>query len=216
MTGSILIANRGEIALRAIRTIERLGLKSVAVYSDPDSATPHVEMADEAHRLGPGPVSESYLLKERLLDVARESGAVAVFPGYGLLSENTDFARMCEEGGVKWLGPTPDQIIAFGLKHEARRLAGEAGVPLVPGTELLESLEEALGAAAEIGYPLMLKSTAGGGGIGMKVVRDDAELRKEFESVVRLSERSFGSGAVFLERFIERGRHVEVQVFGDG
>lgn len=216
MEGKILIANRGEIAVRAIRTVKELGLEAISVYSDPDHASPHVDMADEAHRLGPGPVAESYLLKERLLELAIETGAAAVFPGYGLLSENTDFARMCDEAGVKWLGPTADQIIAFGLKHEARRLAGDAGVPLVPGTELLESLEDALVEAESIGYPLMLKSTAGGGGIGMKIVRDEDELRREFETVVRLSERSFGSGAVFLERFIERGRHVEVQVFGDG
>jgi len=212
----ILIANRGEIADRAIRTFKRLGYQSIAVYSDPDLAAPHVDHADEAHRLGPGPVSESYLLKDKLLEIATTAGADAVFPGYGLLSENTDFARMCEDAGVKWMGPTPEQIIAFGLKHEARRLAGEAGVPLVPGTDLLENAEAAVSSAQDIGYPVMLKSTAGGGGIGMKVCRDDAELRREFESVVRLSERSFGSGSVFIERFIERGRHVEVQIFGDG
>lgn len=212
----ILIANRGEIAARAIRTVHALGMEAVAVFSDPDIASPHVDIADEAHRLGPGPVSESYLLKDKLIEVALASGAAAVFPGYGLLSENTDFARMCEESGVKWLGPTPEQIIAFGLKHEARRLAGDAGVPLVPGTDLLENAEAAVSAAAEIGFPVMLKSTAGGGGIGMKVCRDEDELRSEFESVVRLSERSFGSGGVFVERFIERGRHVEVQIFGDG
>jgi urea carboxylase len=212
----ILIANRGEIAARAIRTFQRLGYRSVAVYSDPDYASPHVDLADESHRLGPGPVSESYLLKDRLLEIAIASGASAVFPGYGLLSENTDFARMCEDAGVKWLGPTPEQIIAFGLKHEARRLAGEAGVPLVPGTGLLDDADAAVAAALGIGYPVMLKSTAGGGGIGMKVCGDEAELRREFETVVRLSERSFGSGSVFLERFIERGRHVEVQIFGDG
>ncbi len=212
----ILIANRGEIAARAIRTFQKLGYGSIAVYSDPDYASPHVDLADESHRLGPGPVSDSYLLKGKLLEVARSSGASAVFPGYGLLSENTEFARMCEEAGVKWLGPTPEQIIAFGLKHEARRLAGQAGVPLVPGTDLLENAEVAVTAAEIIGYPVMLKSTAGGGGIGMKVCRDAAELRREFESVVRLSERSFGSGSVFIERFIERGRHVEVQIFGDG
>ncbi|MBB5350947.1 urea carboxylase [Haloferula luteola] len=212
----ILIANRGEIAARAIRTIHALGMKAIAVYSDPDMASPHVDLADESHRLGPGPVSESYLRKERLIEIAGETGAAAVFPGYGLLSENTEFARMCEDAGVKWLGPTPEQIIAFGLKHEARRLAGEAGVPLVPGTDLLADAAAALAAAEEIGYPVMLKSTAGGGGIGMKVCRDAAELRREFESVVRLSERSFGSGGVFLERFIERGRHIEVQIFGDG
>ena len=212
----ILIANRGEIAARAIRTFKHLGYQSIAVYSDPDYAAPHVELADDSHRLGPGPVSESYLLKEKLLEIAKSSGADAVFPGYGLLSENTGFARMCEDAGVKWLGPTPEQIIAFGLKHEARRLAGHAGVPLVPGTDLLENAEAAAQAAKIIGYPVMLKSTAGGGGIGMKVCRDDAELRREFETVVRISERSFGSGGVFIERFIERGRHVEVQIFGDG
>ena len=212
----ILIANRGEIAARAIRTFKQLGYQSIAVYSDPDYAAPHVDLADEAHRLGPGPVSESYLLKDKLLEIATSSGADAVFPGYGLLSENTGFARMCEEAGVKWLGPTPEQIIAFGLKHEARRLAGEAGVPLVPGTGLLENSAAAVAAAETLGYPVMLKSTAGGGGIGMKVCRDADELRREFETVVRLSERSFGSGSVFIERFIERGRHVEVQIFGDG
>ncbi len=216
LQSAILVANRGEIAARAIRTFQKLGYRSIAVYSDPDYPAPHVELADEAHRLGPGPVSESYLLKDKLLEIATSSGANAVFPGYGLLSENTDFARMCEEAGVKWLGPTPEQIIAFGLKHEARRLAGEAGVPLVPGTDLLENADAAVSAAEGIGYPVMLKSTAGGGGIGMKVCRDAEELRREFETVVRLSERSFGSGSVFLERFIERGRHVEVQIFGDG
>ncbi len=212
----ILIANRGEIAARAIRTFKKLGYESIAVYSDPDDGAPHVDLADEAHRLGPGPVSESYLLKEKLIEIAKSSGAHAVFPGYGLLSENTDFARMCENADIKWLGPTPEQIIAFGLKHEARRLAGDAGVPLVPGTGLLENAQAAIIAAHEIGYPVMLKSTAGGGGIGMKVCHDEAELLREFESVVRLSERSFGSGSVFLERFIQRGRHVEVQIFGDG
>ena len=216
LQSKILVANRGEIATRAIRTFKKLGYQSIAVYSEPDSGAPHVDLADEAHLLGPGPVSESYLLKDKLLEIAGSSGASAVFPGYGLLSENTDFARMCEDAGVKWLGPTPEQIIAFGLKHEARRLAGEAGVPLVPGTGLLENAEAAIPAAKEIGYPVMLKSTAGGGGIGMKVCRDEAELVREFESVVRLSERSFGSGGVFIERFIQRGRHVEVQIFGDG
>ncbi len=213
---NILIANRGEIAARAMRTFARLGHRSIAVYSDPDYASPHVELADEAHRLGPGPVAESYLLKDRLLEIAAGSGAHAVFPGYGLLSENADFARMCEEAGVKWLGPTPDQIAAFGLKHEARRLAGEADVRLVPGTGLLDDAAAAVAAAEGIGYPVMLKSTAGGGGIGMKVCRDAADVPGGFETVARLGERGFGSGAIFLERFIERGRHVEVQIFGDG
>ncbi len=212
----IIIANRGEIAARAIRTFKKLGYQSIAVYSEPDSGAPHVDLADEAYLLGPGPVSESYLLKEKLVEIARSTGANAVFPGYGLLSENTDFARMCEDAGVKWMGPTPEQIIAFGLKHEARRLAGEADVPLVPGTGLLDGVQSAVTSAEAIGYPVMLKSTAGGGGIGMKVCRDEDELRREYDSVVRLSERSFGSGSVFIERFIQRGRHVEVQIFGDG
>jgi len=212
----ILIANRGEIAARAIRTFKKLGYQSIAVYSDPDAASPHVDLADEAYRLGPGPVSESYLLKDKLLEIAKISGASAVFPGYGLLSENTDFAKLCEDNGIRWLGPTPEQIIAFGLKHEARRLAGDAGVPLVPGTDLLENVEAAVVASQQLGFPLMLKSTAGGGGIGMKICHSEEELRREFESVVRLSQRSFGSGAVFLERYVQRGRHVEVQIFGDG
>jgi urea carboxylase len=216
MKATILIANRGEIAARAIRTCRKMGLRSVAVYSEADVDSPHVALADEAFCLGPGPVAESYLRQEELVRIGQETGAAAVFPGYGLLSENTDFAGRCEAAGMRWLGPTPEQILAFGLKHEARRLAGEAGVPLVPGTGLLENVEAAVSAASELGFPVMLKSTAGGGGIGMKVCRDAAELRREFESVVRLSERSFGSGAVFLERFIERGRHVEVQLFGDG
>lgn len=213
---TILIANRGEIAARAIRTFRRLGWRSIAVYSDPDEPSPHVDLADASFRLGPGPVAESYLVRERLLEVARVSGADAVFPGYGLLSENAEFAGACEEMGLQWLGPTPEQIRAFGLKHEARRLAAAAGVPLVPGTELLPDLAAALPAAQALGYPVMLKSTAGGGGIGMKVCRNEEDLAREFEAVVRVSERSFGSGGVFLERFIERGRHVEVQVFGDG
>ncbi len=139
----ILIANRGEIAARAIRTFKKLGYQSIAVYSEPDSGAPHVDLADESHLLGPGPVSKSYLLKEKLVKIARSSGANAVFPGYGLLSENTDFARMCEDAGVKWMGPTPEQIIAFGLKHEAQKLAGEADVPLVPGTGSTRSFYQA-------------------------------------------------------------------------
>ncbi|HVJ44995.1 MAG TPA: biotin carboxylase N-terminal domain-containing protein, partial [Luteolibacter sp.] len=140
MAHKILIANRGEIAARAIRTFRKLGYQSIAVYSDPDAASPHVDLADEAYRIGPGPVSESYLLKDKLIEIAKAAGASAVFPGYGLLSENTDFAKLCEDNGIRWLGPTPEQIIAFGLKHEARRLAGDAGVPLVPGTDLLENI----------------------------------------------------------------------------
>ena len=213
---TILIANRGEIAARAIRTFRKLGWRSIAVYSDPDAPSPHVDLADAAVRLGPGPVAESYLLREKLITIGLEHGADAVFPGYGLLSENTTFAGECEAAGLRWLGPTPDQIKAFGLKHEARRLARAAGVPLVPGSDLLPDIESAIDAASIIGYPVMLKSTAGGGGIGMKICRDEEELRREFDAVVRVSERSFGSGGVFLERFVERGRHVEVQIFGDG
>ncbi len=212
----ILVANRGEIALRAMRTIRRLGLESVAIYSEVDRASAHVDAADVACHVGPGPVADSYLQQQRLLDVALQHAAVAVFPGYGLLSENANFAEKCENAGLQWLGPTPQQMRDFGLKHEARRMAQAASVPLVPGSGLLENVQQAEAEAERLGFPVMLKSSAGGGGIGMKRCNDMAELREAFESVQRVSERSFGGGGVFLERFVQRGRHIEVQIFGDG
>ncbi|MGE9267326.1 MAG: biotin carboxylase N-terminal domain-containing protein, partial [Verrucomicrobiales bacterium] len=216
MFEKVLIANRGEIAVRVGRTLRELGVRVVSVYSDADRDAPHVLAADEAYRLGPGPVDESYLRVDRLLEVIAESGAQAVHPGYGLLSENAEFAEKCEAAGCRWLGPRPDAMRAFGLKHTARELAVTAGVPLCPGTDLVQSLDEALEAATEIGFPLMLKSTAGGGGIGMEVCRSEQELREAFAKVVRLANANFGDAGVFLERFVERARHIEVQIFGDG
>ena len=211
-----LIANRGEIAVRVSRTLRDLGVKVVAVYSEADREAPHVLEADEAYLLGPGPVDQSYLNVERLMEVIAESGAEAVHPGYGLLSENAAFAERCEAAGCVWLGPTPDAMRRFGLKHTARELAVEANVPLCPGTGLVGSLDEALKEAEEIGFPLMLKSTAGGGGIGMEVCRSIDELRAASEKVIRLAKANFGDAGVFLERFVESARHIEVQIFGDG
>lgn len=216
MFEKVLIANRGEIAVRVSRTLRDLGVKVVAVYSEADMEAPHVLEADEAYLLGPGPVDQSYLNMDRLMEVIAESGAQAVHPGYGLLSENAGFAERCEAAGCVWLGPSPDSMRRFGLKHTARELAVEANVPLCPGTGLVGSLEEALEEAEGIGFPLMLKSTAGGGGIGMEVCRTADELRGAFEKVVRLAKSNFGEAGVFLERFVESARHIEVQIFGDG
>ncbi|WP_411828045.1 urea carboxylase [Luteolibacter sp. AS25] len=216
MFEKVLIANRGEIAVRVGRTLRDLGVKVVAVYSEADREAPHVLEADEAYLLGAGPVDQSYLNVERILEVIAESGAGAVHPGYGLLSENADFADKCEAAGCVWLGPTGASMREFGLKHTARDLATAAGVPLCPGTGLVGSLEEALTEAEGIGFPLMLKSTAGGGGIGMEICRSMDELRAAFEKVVRLAKSNFGEAGVFLERFVESARHIEVQIFGDG
>ncbi|TAG08200.1 MAG: urea carboxylase [Verrucomicrobia bacterium] len=212
----ILIANRGEIAVRVAKTFRRLGIQTIAVYSDADREAPHVLAADEAYHLGPGPVSQSYLNLDRLLEVIALSGAQAVHPGYGLLSENAEFAEKCEAIGCVWLGPTGDAMRRFGLKHTAREIAQAANVPLCPGTGLLDSLDQARIAAQEIGFPLMLKSTAGGGGIGMQVCRSENELLDCFEKVIRLAASNFKDSGVFLERYVETARHIEVQVFGDG
>ncbi|MGB1409363.1 biotin carboxylase N-terminal domain-containing protein, partial [Alloalcanivorax venustensis] len=212
----VLIANRGEIAVRICRTLKEMGIASVAVYSDADRNSQHVGAADEAVALGGQTAAESYLRSELILQAAKDTGAQGIIPGYGFLSENADFAEACAEAGIQFIGPTPDQLRRFGLKHEARALAEAAGVPLAPGTGLLQSLDEAKSAAAEIGYPIMLKSTAGGGGIGMQICHDDAGLEKAWDSVRRLSANNFSNDGVFLEKYIERARHIEVQVFGDG
>ncbi|ALV93530.1 MULTISPECIES: urea carboxylase [Pantoea] len=216
MFSTVLIANRGEIACRAIRTLKRLGVKSVAVYSDADRNARHVKEADVAIALGGDKASDSYLRIDKILAAAKETGAEAIWPGYGFLSESLPFAAACEEAGIAFVGPTAHQIGEFGLKHRARELAANAGVPMTPGTPLLNSLEEALSAAENIGYPVMLKSTAGGGGIGLTRCDDAEALRNAWESVRRLGEQFFSDAGVFLERFIDRARHVEVQIFGDG
>jgi urea carboxylase len=216
MFSKVLIANRGAIATRIIRTLKEMGVKSVAVYAETDADSLHVQLADEAYSLGEGNASMTYLDTAKLFAIIEQSGAQAVHPGYGFLSENTSFSEQCSARGVVFLGPTPEQIRQFGLKHEARALASANGVPLVPGSDLLDDIAAAETEANRIGYPVMLKSTAGGGGIGMQRCDDDVQLRKAFESVKRLSANNFGNSGVFLEKFIVRARHIEVQVFGDG
>ncbi|PZV16115.1 MAG: urea carboxylase [Leptolyngbya sp.] len=216
MFNKVLIANRGEIACRVIRTLDRLGIASVAVYSEADAHTQHVSMATEAVCIGAAPVAESYLKGDRILEVAQQTGAQAIHPGYGFLSENIDFAEACEAAGIAFIGPTPQHIRQFGLKHTARELAEQNQVPLVPGTGLLESLEQAQQLAAEISYPVMLKSTAGGGGIGMQVCLNETDLVDGFEKVKRLSQTNFKQSGVFLEKYIQTARHIEVQIFGNG
>lgn len=213
---TLLIANRGEIAVRIIRTARELGLRTVAVYSDADRAAPHVRLADEAVRLGPAPAKESYLDGDLVLKAAKDTGAGAIHPGYGFLSEDAAFARRCEDAGIVFVGPTPEQLELFGAKHTARAAAEAAGVPLAPGTGLLAGLPEALDAAGSIGYPVMLKATGGGGGIGMSACRSADELTEAWDRVQRVAAASFSSAGVFLERLVEHARHVEVQVFGDG
>ncbi|HET9959658.1 MAG TPA: 5-oxoprolinase/urea amidolyase family protein [Polyangiaceae bacterium] len=216
MFESVLIANRGEIACRISRTLRALGARVIAVYSDADRKSRHVREADLAIRLGPAPARESYLNAERVLMAARESGAQAIHPGYGFLSENADFAQAVEAAGLAFIGPTPDQIRAFGIKHRARELAERAGVPLLPGSGALDDLSHAVREAERVGFPVMLKSSAGGGGIGMQLVREPAALPKAYESVRFAGRSNFGNAALFLERFVEHARHIEVQVFGDG
>ncbi len=216
MFDTLLVANRGEIACRILRTATAMGLRTVAVFSDADRTAPHVRMADTAVRLGPAPARESYLRIEAVLDAACSAGAGAIHPGYGFLSEDAAFARAAEDKGIAFVGPTPGQLEVFGTKHTARDVARRAGVPLAAGTDLLSDVDAALEAAAGIGYPVMVKATGGGGGIGMQACRDSGELLEAYARVERLAQASFGSGGVFLERFIARARHVEVQVFGNG
>jgi urea carboxylase len=216
MFTKVLIANRGAIACRIIRTLKDMGVGSVAVFSDADAGSAHVAQADEAVRIGPAPAAESYLNVQAILAAAEATGAQAIHPGYGFLSENTAFAEASAARGIAFIGPTPDNIRAFGLKHTARDLAAAQGVPLAPGTDLLRDEAAAVEAAATIGYPVILKATAGGGGIGMKVCADEADIREGFATVARLGAGNFGDGGVFLERYVARARHIEVQVFGDG
>ena len=216
MFEKILIANRGAIACRILRTINVLKAKGVAVYSEADAASLHISQAAEAYSLGEGAASATYLAVDKILAIAQQSGATAIHPGYGFLSENAAFAEACEAQGIAFIGPTPEQLRVFGLKHTARALARQHGVPMLEGTDLLDSLDAALAAADQVGYPVMLKSTAGGGGIGMRVCRSASELSESFEAVKRLGQNNFSDAGVFIEKYIERARHLEVQVFGDG
>ncbi|MBP3064339.1 urea carboxylase [Ectopseudomonas chengduensis] len=216
MFEKLLIANRGAIACRILRTLRELNVGGVAVYSEADAASLHIQQADEAFSLGDGPAAQTYLAVDKILAAAKSSGAKAIHPGYGFLSENAAFAEACEAAGIAFVGPTPEQLRVFGLKHTARALAKQHGVPMLEGTELLENLDAALVAGEQVGYPVMLKSTAGGGGIGMRVCRSAAELSEAFEAVKRLGQNNFSDSGVFIEKYIQRARHLEVQVFGDG
>ena len=212
----VLIANRGAIAVRIIRTLKQMGITAIAVYAEADKHSQHVRQADLAFSLGDGNVRETYLNQDKLFAILKESGAEAVHPGYGFLSENASFVERCDTENVVFLGPTVEQMAAFGLKHRARELAELNNVPLLSGSGLLTSLEVALTEAERIGYPVMLKSTAGGGGIGMQRCDDAAALNDAFSRVKRLAGNNFSDDGVFLEKFIARARHIEVQVFGDG
>nr|WP_225955031.1 urea carboxylase [Kibdelosporangium phytohabitans] len=212
----MLVANRGEIATRVLRSARGLGVPTVAVYSDADRTAPHVRMADQAVRLGPAAARESYLDAGAVVQAALDTGADAIHPGYGFLSEDAAFARAVEKAGIAFVGPSPDHLDVFGSKHTAREKAIAAGVPLLPGTGLLATVDEALDAADLIGYPVMLKATGGGGGIGMRACHDPAALRAAWDSVQSIAAKSFATSGVFLERLVERARHVEVQIFGDG
>ena len=213
---TVLVANRGEIARRVIRTARALGLRTVAVYSAADQAAPHVREADEAVLLGPARPQDSYLNADAILAAAKSAEAGAIHPGYGFLSENAGFARAVEGAGLAFVGPTPEQLEAFGDKHTARELARAAGVPMMAGTGLLATAEDAVAQARSIGFPVMVKATGGGGGIGLQACADEDAVAEAFARVQRLATVNFGAGGVFLERLVRPARHVEVQVFGDG
>ena len=216
MFKKILVANRGEIACRVMRTAKKMGLATVAVYSDADARSPHVLMADEAVRLGPAPAVESYLLADLILDAARVTGADCIHPGYGFLSERESFARACAEAGIVFVGPPPNAIAAMGDKIESKKLAKQAGVNVVPGFlgEIADT-DEAVKIAGDIGYPVMMKASAGGGGKGMRLAYSEQDVREGFEATKREGLASFGDDRVFIEKFIESPRHIEIQVMGD-
>ncbi|WP_446217632.1 acetyl-CoA carboxylase biotin carboxylase subunit [Micromonospora sp. IBHARD004] len=215
MIESLLVANRGEIARRIIRTAKRLGIRAIAVHSEADAGLPFVTEADEAVSVGPANPAQSYRNVEAILAAAKSTGAQAIHPGYGFLSENAEFARTVEASGLIWVGPGADAITAMGDKINARNLMAAAGVPVAPGTtEPAADLDAAVAAAAEIGYPVMVKAAAGGGGMGMGVATDEAALRTEYDKVRSFAERMFGDGSVLLERYFPRVRHVEVQILG--
>jgi urea carboxylase len=202
--GKVLVANRGEIAGRILGTLRRLGVASVAVYSDADAGTLPVRAADEAVRLGPAPPAESYLDGDAIVAAAVRTGAEAVHPGYGFLAERADFAELVEHAGLAFIGPTPDQLRHFGAKHEARALARAAAVPLLPASSLVSDVDEAVHAAEQIRYPVIVKATAGGGGIGMRICRNPDELASGLETTRRLAAAAFHDDRVYLERYLDR------------
>src|SRR5215212_7202264 len=217
MFEKVLVANRGEIAIRVMRTLEELGIGSVAVYSEPDRDAPHARRADEAYLIGPGPANESYLVVEKLIEVAQQSGAQAVHPGYGFLAENAAFARACDEAGIVFIGPPASAIDAMGSKTRAREIMQEAGVAIVPGTtDPVETVEDARKVIADsVGYPVAIKAAGGGGGKGFRVAESEDELEKAFEGASREGEKFFSDATVYVERYLPDPRHVEVQVLAD-
>ena len=216
MFKKILVANRGEIALRIIRTCREMGIKTVAVYSTADKDSLHVKFADEAVCIGPPPSRESYLNIANIIAAAEITNADAIHPGYGFLSENSKFSRICQEHGVKFIGATPEQIDAMGDKSNAKDTMIKAGVPCVPGSQgLLTDVEHAKRTAVEIGYPVIIKATAGGGGRGMRIIWKEEDLDSNFESASKEAEAAFGNGAMYMEKFIEEPRHIEIQIAGD-
>src|ERR671919_1796836 len=216
MFSKILIANRGEIACRVIRTARRMGIKTVAVYSDADARAPHVRLADESVRLGPPSASESYLKAELIIDACKATGAEAVHPGYGFLSERESFAKALAKNKITFIGPPPKAIAAMGDKIESKKLARDAGVNIVPGyLDDIATTDEAVKIAHDIGYPVMMKASAGGGGKGMRLAYGEQDVREGFEATKREGLASFGDDRVFIEKFIEQPRHIEIQVLGD-
>ncbi len=212
----VLVANRGEIAIRVMRTCRELGIPTVAVYSSADRTAPHVQMADEAYEIGPPPSGQSYLVQEKILAVAKQTGANAVHPGYGFLSENATFARACANAGIVFIGPPPSAIKSMGDKTEARAMMAAAGVPMAPGTEdAVDDLDEAERIAEEIGYPVLIKAAAGGGGKGMRIVEDPKEFRRSMQTAQSEAQSAFGDGRVFVEKYIVEPRHIEFQILAD-
>ena len=216
MIKKLLIANRGEIAVRIIRACKELGIKTVAVFSEADREALHVELADEAYCIGPAPGTESYLNVTNIMTIATSTGVDAIHPGYGFLAENVDFAEICKECNVKFVGPSPEAIQKMGIKDVARRTMKEAGVPIVPGSDgILKNEEEAIKVAEDIGYPVIIKATAGGGGKGIRVAYNKEELINGFRITQKEAETAFGNPGVYLEKNIEDFRHVEIQILAD-
>ncbi len=213
----ILIANRGEIALRIIRTCHEMGLKTVAVFSTADRDSLHVRFADEAVCIGPPPSRDSYLRIDRIISAAEVTGADAIHPGYGFLAENADFSEICVDHGIKFIGPSAETIRLMGNKSLAKRTMQKAGVPIVPGSDgIVDDAKKAISIAAEIGYPVIVKARSGGGGRGMRVVRDEGELAAQLAAASNEAEAAFGDGGVYIEKFVDSPRHIEIQVLGDG
>lgn len=215
MFNKILVANRGEIAVRVIRACREMGIRTVSVYSEADSDALHVSEADEAYQVGPSPAALSYLNIDEILSIAGRCGAEAIHPGYGLLSENPEFSSRCSKEGITFIGPSTDVISRMGLKTEARKIMQEAGVPVMPGSDPLENIEQAKQEGLRIGYPVIIKASAGGGGIGMQVVNSENDMTSAFEICQARAKASFGNPAVYLEKYISNARHIEIQIFAD-